>query len=164
MSGRGRGRGRRRLSRRSREQAQIQSLRQELRTANTGAFSKRTSCVQLPPYQWHSQMTIPGHSTSSTGGVMTPRVLKPYTTSTGMLPYVDGGSPQIPLKAVCCRHLSTWLYMEDKAIKRLPMAPTAPLETLTPSLLGALRTCPNHDVKLIHRLVYAVLTYVVMYS
>ena len=43
---------------------------------------------------------------------------------------------------------SEYMAMEDKAIKRLPMAPT-------PSLLGALRTCPNHDVKLIHRLVYA---------
>ena len=54
MSGRGRtNRGRRRgRARRGRNlQAEIATLKVELRTSNTGAFSKRTACIRTPPWE-----------------------------------------------------------------------------------------------------------------
>ena len=41
---------------RSRLRRQLQTIKQELRDANTGRFSKRSSCIRLPPYEQYAKM------------------------------------------------------------------------------------------------------------
>ena len=59
MSGRGRGHGHRHFPPNRQIttlRRQVQILSQELRDANTGRFSKKTSCIHLPPWEQYAKI------------------------------------------------------------------------------------------------------------